>query len=916
MAPPEPAPPSSDQQTTIASDERIGASDPTNAVDPDRARPAERYVLGAELGRGGMGVVYRARDTRLRRAIAVKVLRARPPSPSARARFVQEAQVTGQLAHPCIPPVHDIGELEDGQPFFAMKVVQGESLRSKLDTLRQQEIPRRQRQAAFSLARRLDVLTKVGEALAYAHAHGVVHRDLKPENVMIGEFGEVQVMDWGLAKLIDSSTPIDRSGWLVSSDRTDQARHATIDGDVAGTPGYMAPEQARGEVDLLDVRTDVFALGVMLYEMLALARPYAGATEVEILAHARTGDWIPIDARLRASSDPPPTPPPELVAIAGRAMAPEPDGRYASVGDLLADLRAFAAHERVRAYPGTIGTRLAKAIQRHPRVALGSLVALVVAILGVQIVSLRRAADAERYRAALAERGARDAEALKIAAEQRTERLGRLATERLSADARAAISDFHRAWTEWDGAHRGPDQFFASYSPADLARYLAAYDALFEAHAILDTHPSTADHFDRALLRQATGDYQGAIAGYADSLAIDGQQLGAIVHRGICRSQLGDYAGAATEFDRALEINPRSTLALLNRAVLHFKRGDVASEMADYDRALEIDPDMEPARMNRGFARKQSGDLDGALADYDRVLARFPGHADAHFRRGWILLARGERELAMESLTSALTLDPRHVLARMHRADQRQKGGDAAGALADYAVALELDPRSIEAWTNRGIALMARGDLAGARDAFDAALAIDPAHAGTLVSRGALHIAMGDYPAALADLDRALASSPRSRDALANRGVALLAQGNVDLAIATFDALVEHYPNDTDAWTRRGEARQAKRDWSGAVVDFDRAIELAPRNDAAVGRRGVCHQNQGDRRRAIADYRRALEISAANWVSAANLGALLVASGERAEALRWSMLARRHCPDAETRERLARTIRELGGVPE
>jgi serine/threonine-protein kinase len=221
---------------------------------------AVRYQLGEEIARGGMGVVCRATDTVLGREVAVKVLQGKYAADSATAlRFVAEARITGPLQHPGIPAIHDLGILPDGRPFLAMKLIKGETLDQLL----------RRGAAAEGRGRVVAVFEQVCQALAYAHARGVLRRDLKPSNIMVGAFGEVQVMDWGLAKVLapGQAAANDAVGDPLVTLPYTEVRPLlggdllTHSGSVLGTPAYMPPEQAIGAVDQIDARSDVFGLG-------------------------------------------------------------------------------------------------------------------------------------------------------------------------------------------------------------------------------------------------------------------------------------------------------------------------------------------------------------------------------------------------------------------------------------------------------------------------------------------------------------------------------------------------------------------------------------------------------------------------------------------------------------------------------
>jgi len=248
---------------------------------------ATPYELAEAIARGGMGTVYRARDRRLERDVALKVMDVPAPSPSEIERMRDEARILARLEHPGIVPVHDVGTLPDGRLFYVMKLVRGRRL---------DEAARDQ-----PLHARLRIFARICEAVAFAHAQGVVHRDLKPENVMVGPFGEVLVLDWGVARLLAGG------------------RRAEPAGTVLGTPGFMAPEQARGDTALVDERADVHALGAVLRYLLA---PAGGG---------------------RA--------PAALEAICAQAMAPHAGDRYASVGELAAEVERFLDARPVRAYP-------------------------------------------------------------------------------------------------------------------------------------------------------------------------------------------------------------------------------------------------------------------------------------------------------------------------------------------------------------------------------------------------------------------------------------------------------------------------------------------------------------------------------------------------------------------------------------
>lgn len=301
---------------------------------PTELPPLGRFELGDELGRGGMGRVLEAKDPELRRRVAVKVL-LDPESmdPNQLSRFVGEAQLTSQLEHPNIVPVHEMGVTEDGQIYFVMKKVTGRSLGEVLTAIAAGS------ETEWSQRRLLSAFVQVGQAIAYAHDRGVLHRDLKPDNIMLGAFGEVLVMDWGLAR-VEGDEPEQ-----LTTERIDRvAISRTLDGAVIGTPGYMSPEQAQGLLAHLDARSDVFALGAILYELLTLKRPYEGDDVLEVLLATLAGP--PQDPHERA---PDRDVPDELAAIALRAMARKPSERYQSASEIVRAVEAYLEGSKRRA---------------------------------------------------------------------------------------------------------------------------------------------------------------------------------------------------------------------------------------------------------------------------------------------------------------------------------------------------------------------------------------------------------------------------------------------------------------------------------------------------------------------------------------------------------------------------------------
>ena len=368
---------------------------PADGPAPDdlfAATPAEKYDVTGQVGAGGMKLVQRAHDRNADRDVALAMLRKDAPRSAQERRFLREARITAALEHPNIVPVHEIGLAVGKRPYFTMKLLGGENLHDILQHLNAGE-PAYLKQ--YPPSRRLEIFQNVCHAMAFAHSRGVVHLDLKPANIQVGSFGEVLVLDWGLAKILDGSTVV----------LPELLREVPVDGAVRGTPGYMAPEQERGDFQAFDQRTDIFALGAVLKALVV-------------------GKWPQRKA------------PPALEAVVAKAMAPAPADRYQSVETLARDVAAFLGGFAVSAQNVGVGTLFWLLVKRHKAVfavIAGSLVTIT-ALLTVFVIKItqseRRAVDA-LAQTTLSEHRAMDALARLRDEQVEKLRLGRLATPQL-----------------------------------------------------------------------------------------------------------------------------------------------------------------------------------------------------------------------------------------------------------------------------------------------------------------------------------------------------------------------------------------------------------------------------------------------------------------------------------------------------
>jgi tetratricopeptide (TPR) repeat protein/tRNA A-37 threonylcarbamoyl transferase component Bud32 len=932
------------------------ASSP-GAADDTITTPAGRYELLDEIAHGGMGIIYRANDTVMRREVAVKVLQPRlAPTAAAARRFIAEARIASQLQHPGIPAIHDLGTLADGRPFLAMKLIKGRTL----DAL----LKKRGSDAPNLIA----VFEQVCQAVGYAHAHGVIHRDLKPANIMVGAYGEVQVMDWGLAKVLKSDqrerSESDPEATLTQIESQREDGEATQAGSVLGTPAYMAPEQAIGAIDQVDARSDVFGLGAVLCAILTGKPPYVGADTEAVRQQAARARLDDAQARLAASWAEP-----GLVALCQRCLSAEKADRPADAREVAQVVAALRAAAEARARQAELERAQAEAETREQRkrrrvqLALAAAVGLLLAGGGSfawyldQQATLRRIEAANRERVEQA-RQERNAEALA----ELLDRCEAALRNDDAAGADAALKQAERRLLEGGG-----ETLRARAEPcrAELA-LLRALDAI-------DTwrYTPVENHFPNDKLLLARWQAALAVEGLAPGQAPAGETA-ARVARSRLRERLlavlelcllfepaaevravlraadpdpyreavreavavrndkgqADLAGAPEalqqppRFAAALGQNvavPKERRRLVLEAALRSRPGNLSlltslgtsyalnqREGADerlrwYQAAVAAHPLSVMGNNLLGVALLDSGDVPGAISAFQETLRLDPNYATAHNNLAAALLARGDLDGAIGACQEARRLDPRYVRTLLILAHALRAKGDLDGAIKAVQEALRLNPKYADTHIDLGIILADKRDWDGAIKAFQEALRLDPKAALASYNLGTALGRKGDPDGSVRAYREAVRLDPKSARNHYGLGNALRAKGASDGAILAYREAVRLDPKFAFAHDNLGNALRAKGDVDGAIQAYREAVRFDPKLFVAHNSLGIALlEEKGDVDGAIKAFQESLRLNSKDAGTHYNLGNALRAKGDLDGAIQAYQTALRLNPKLAT----------------
>lgn len=851
----------------------------------------QRYDIRREHARGGMGRIMLARDQAIGRDIALKELlpgmsggssipgsvpqQYTNDSGGIEERFLREAKITGQLEHPNIVPVYEIGKHDDGSIYYTMRFVRGQTLADRLREIRKDETLSKQEKLAARI-RLLDAFIDVCQAIAYAHSKGVIHRDLKPENIMIGDFGETQVLDWGLARVKGHEDKALRdlqkgtlalSKSLIESD----SQALTLDGSIVGTPAYMPPEQARGELENVDEKSDVYALGAVLYQILTGSPPYEGPMAALIVQQVLNGPPLRVGVRERDV-------PPELQALVEKSMAREKKDRISSALELASEVKAFRDGRTLGSYQYSATEMFKRYIRQH-RTTVGVGVLGFLLLVAGTIFFLQRLTD-QRDQAMTAQRDAEEkqklaADSLAIAQRERAER------ERIELEAREAAQE--ELNSRVDEARRMLETIEGMrIEPAldDLRNRVVEYETRMGDDVLLEL-PVDEQTGNDVLLSSLLG-YISSKQSLIDLLTGPaGTELPEEMSQFDLKAERNQLIEIRFDTARLASINGDFQLATLllstggmpadrlsaareavfesRAALLELHATRISQALADVREGLGREwrePDLptmdEYVRRLSTYRERQtvellSTELDSLLArntavwsgsefDLAKLICRVLGNVNQPTEAIPVLaglLAQTDRpELIRASAVALCATGSTDAFPPLFEARARH-GLDfwieISGSMAALPMPAALrQPTTARQWINRASILIARGDYPEAEIAATRALNLDEKSILALIFRAKAHCALERPASAEADLNEALSIDEANYEALLERGRVANLRSGWEVQAADFSRAIKLRTEDYRGYLARGRAYGERYKLPEAKADFDKALELQP----------------------------------------------------------------------------------------
>jgi tetratricopeptide (TPR) repeat protein/serine/threonine protein kinase len=916
-----------------------GTDDEATKPDLPQSERGTRYRILRPHAKGGLGQVFVAEDTELHREVALKeMLAERAETPGSRGRFLLEAEVNGRLEHPGIVPVYGLGQHTDGRPYYAMRFIQGETLKEAIRRFHDADKARPDRgKRSLALRRLLGRFVAVCNAVAYAHSRGVIHRDLKPANVMLGKYGETLVVDWGLAKLV-GRTEEEASAEERTLHASSGSDAVTLAGAALGTPAYMSPEQALGRTDLVGPASDIYGLGATLYCLLTGQAPFPREDLGDLLQRVGRGEWkAPCQVKKGV--------PAALDAVCRKAMALKPQDRYASPLQMAVDIEHWLADEPVSARCEPLRERLGRWRRRHPALlAVAGALLLVALAFGLWLKqdADTRLVEATRQRAAVE----RDVSAAlddfdrllpedkwadaRAAVERAQGRLGGGGPESLRDRVRQAqgnldlvsrleearlqrtqVNDDNYDLKQADKAymsafqesglgvlgldpedvvmrrvHTSPvraqlvaalDDWVRLKARADSARpRLAAIARLADDDPWRQQLRDKAEHKDRQGLERLARD-KGVMSQPAPSLVLMADFL----------RELGAWEAEEALLRRAQQRYPAEFWInhALAWSLVHRQRPVLAEAVGFYRAAAAVRPQSPGVHLNLGKALYDLGKHTDAEACFRRTLALKGDYAMAHNNLGHALNGQARYQEAEACFRQALALNEDLPMAHagLGAALNNQHRYQEAEACCRQAVALKEDYAGAHA--SLGFALFGQGQYQEAEACFRQALALNAGVPEVHHILGNTLSAQGRHREGEACIRRALALKPNFPEAHNSLGNALASQRRLKEAEACFRralALKENWPEvHHDLGRMVGNQGRHKE----AEACFRRALTLREDYAPAHFSLGIALGQQARYADAERSFRRAIALKGNYPEAYCNLGQALQREGRFADSL-------------------------------
>lgn len=857
-----------------------------------------KYVLVREVGAGGMGTVYEAQDLELQRRVALKILQEGLVRTRLIQRLHREASLAAQLDHPNIVGIHEVGMIPDESGrtihYIAMDFIEGKTLDGLIHD------------RATQRARLLALLEEVAHAVTYAHGKGVIHRDIKPGNVLVDTQGRAILTDFGLARAESTQEKLTAS----------QA--------VMGTPQYMAPEQVRGRRDEIGKHTDIYALGVMLYEILTGHTPFSGTTNAAMFQKILHEEPLPPSRRRRSVER-------DLEIICLKALEKDPSRRYGSAAQFTEDLRRFRSGEPILARPPSFLYQWSKRVRKRGALvwtAAATFVLVTLAGLLIQHAAAGRAFEKSRAKATNAYQAKDWATALReseralgirpdeglaqIARESRT----RIESEKAELARRAEEAEAYRSLEQKikpvEELIKQTRTFFYIQG-VNVGEKLERVETALEKLQELTKDAGVAKNADvwvtlgigwylvgdareaeEALLKaEALAPEEGWANFYLGKIYLE-RSLEALLSKGMIGSEDAREAKLRHWSQLALKHLGKPVKGWIGAEEIdrHVAKAYQTMTRRDDEQALRVcDEGLEKFRDAPGseefwlLKSVVSKEPDEEIAEITRAIERRPHYPWAYFLRGTFWRLKDDDEQAIQDYDEALRTNPRLLWAYINRGGARHRKGDLDGALSDCDSARRLDSGEWTVYHNRGSVWRDKEDFQRALADYNQAIQLEPRSLATYLVRADLLQDLGDWDGALADYEQILRIDPQHATAYNNRGEAWRERGDFDRALADLDQAIALDPRLSDAHANRGIVWYDKGDLDRAIANYDQAIQLSPKQGRFYSNRGLARLDRGDLSAAEADFAEAVRLDPEFPDTYANRGKLRYLQGDLDGAL-------------------------------